>query len=463
MKIHTFEAAVYTTRRAALVDKLNGETVLLLGNRESSVNFKDNWYPFRQDSNFLYFAGLNVPDIDIIIEGSTGKTILFGDELTIEHIIWTGPLPSLAELAEKVGIDEVRSHSDLAGFVDKNTLYLPPYRPDHTLRLSQFLKIDGATISTHSSESLIEAVVALRNIKSPEEITTLHEACTNTSHMHLELMSKARPGMHEYDLVGLAKSYASSRNVDFSFLPICTTRGHVLHNHFYDNQIQKGDMVLFDGGLESKLHYAGDMTRTFPVDRKFNAKQADLYQVVLNAQKSAIKACSVGQKFLDVHLKSCLTLVTGLSELGIMKGDVETAVSEGAHTMFFQCGLGHMMGLDVHDMESLGEQYVGYGGGMLKSKEFGLKSLRLGRELEEGFVITIEPGIYIIPELIDKFKAEGKYTEFIDYDELAKYRDFGGIRIEDDYLIKNSGIELLGEPLAKEIKEVEAIRAQAIS
>ncbi len=459
MSIHTFEAKTYIERRKILIENLESKTILFLGNRESSVNFKDNWYPFRQDSTFLYYFGLNVPNIDVVINTSNGNVTLFGDELTIDDIIWTGTLPSLKELAEKVGITDVQPANKLQSTLNNHTLFLPPYRPEHEIRLSELLQKDIEFIRTRSSIELIEQVVSQRNFKSKEEVKTLHDACTLTSKMHFEVMSKAKLGMHEFDLVSIAQSFRGKHDVNFSFLPICTTQGHVLHNHSYVNKLNKGDMVLLDAGLESNLLYAGDMTRTFPVERKFTAIQADLYQIVLNAQKEAIKASRIGNSFVDVHLKSAETTVQGLIDIGIMKGNAQEAVHAGAHTMFFQCGLGHLMGLDVHDMENLGEQYVGYGNSMVKSKEFGLKSLRLGRKLEEGFVITIEPGIYIIPQLIDKFYSEQKYFDFINYNELNKFRNFGGIRIEDDYLIKSSGIELLGEPLAKEIKDIEAIRS----
>jgi len=452
MKIHTFSAETYQTRRKILASNVGSGKIWFPGNRESSVNFKDNWYPFRQDSTFLYYAGLNVPDLDVVIDADTGETTLYGDELTIDAIVWTGPLPKVSEMAEHVGISKVKPLSALTNDLGGSVHHLPAYRPLHEIRFASH----GL-----ASEALIEAVVSQRNVKTDEEIKTLHEACTLTGKMHYEVMSRAKAGMHEYELVSIAKAYGADQNVAFSFQPICTTRGHVLHNHSYDNKLEKGKMILFDGGLESNLYYAGDMTRTFPVARKFSAIQADLYQIVLDAQKAATRKTKVGVKFLDIHLTSARTLVQGLTALGIMKGDADEAVAAGAHTMFFQCGLGHLMGLDVHDMENLGEQFVGYGGGMIKSKEFGLKSLRLGRTLEPGFVVTIEPGIYIIPELIDKFAAEKKFESFIDYSELDKIRDFGGIRIEDDYLITKEGLELLGEPLAKEVKEVEAIRSAA--
>ncbi|WP_235295916.1 aminopeptidase P family protein [Portibacter marinus] len=452
MKLSQFKKEVYVDRRKKLAHKIPGGKIFLQGNRESSVNFKDNWYPFRQDSTFLYYCGLNIANLDVIIDANTGETTLYGNDLSIDDIVWTGPLPNLEELAERVGIEKVKPLANLNKDLDGNLHFLPPYRPLHEMRLQGL---------GEPSEELIEAVVNQRNKKSPEEIEALHEACTRTSRMHFEVMANAKRSMKEYELIAIAQAYARGQNADFSFLPICTTQGHILHNHSYDNTLNSGDMVLFDGGLESNQLYAGDMTRTFPVDRKFTAMQADLYQIVLNAQKTAIRNCKAGAKFVDIHLASSKTLAAGLIELGIMKGDAEEAVAQGAHTMFFQCGLGHLMGLDVHDMENLGEQFVGYGGGMLKSKEFGLKSLRLGRSLEEGFVITIEPGIYIIPQLIDMWEAEGKYSDFIDYKALNHLSDFGGIRIEDDYVITESGLQLLGEPLAKEIKEVEEIRAAA--
>lgn len=462
MDIKLFNQQTYIQRRNTLMKNLGKGSILLLGNRESSINFADNWYPFRQDSTFLYYAGLNLPDISILLDCAKGEATLFGDELNIDDIIWTGPLPSLKELAESVGIKNVLPSLQLQNYIDKTAHFLPPYKPEHILKLSELF---GSRCDSElkSSEALIEAIVAQRNIKSEEEIQSLHEACNFTKNMHYELMSKAKEGMYEYELVSMAKAYGASNNVNFSFLPICTTRGHVLHNHSYGNKINNGDMVLFDGGLESSLLYAGDMTRTFPVNNTFSNIQRDLYQIVLNAQKKAISVSKIGVRFLDVHLAAAEILMEGLTSLGICKGDPKEAVKKGAHTMFFQCGLGHLMGLDVHDMENLGEQYVGYGKGMVKSKEFGLKSLRLGRPLEEGYVITIEPGIYIIPELIDKFHSENKFTDFINYSELNKIRNFGGIRIEDDFIVRKGGLELLGDPLAKEIKDVENIRTAANS
>lgn len=291
----------------------------------------------------------------------------------------------------------------------------------------------------------------------------MDEAVSRTSAVHLAVMKAARAGMKEYELVAVATSVARSYNASLAFPPIATKDGQTLHNHYYGNTLKEGDILLFDSGAESTEFYAGDMTRTFPVSAKFDSRQRELYECVYNAHRAAVEALRPGKRFLDVHLLAAETLVEGLKGVGLMKGDAKEAVAAGAHTMFFQCGLGHMMGLDVHDMENLGEQYVGYTPELQKSTEFGLKSLRLGKALEPGNVITVEPGIYIIPELIDMNKAAGKFKEFIDYDKLETYRDFGGIRVEEDFAITDSGADLLGTPLPIAPDEVEKVRTEALS
>ena len=458
MQINTYNASTYIDRRNKLMHHLGKGKVLLLGNRESSVNFKDNWYPFRQDSTFLYYIGLGIPDIDALIDVDSGETILFADELTINDIIWTGPLPSFRDLGKDVGIHKVLPTSKLQSYANGHSLYLPPYRPDHILRLSNLLGLSVNEINGGISEPLIEGIINQRNVKSAEEIESLHEAATLTSRMHLEVMSNAKPDMHEYELVARAQAFGGKNHSRFSFLPICTVRGHVLHNHSYNGQLKKGELLLFDGGLESKMQYAGDMTRTFPVGDKFTDLQKEFYHIVLNMQHKSVELSVSGTRNLDVHMAAAKTLVEGMKALGFMKGDIDEAVAAGAHTLFFQHGLGHMMGLDVHDMENLDEAKVGYGNELKKSTDFGLKSLRLGRTLQEGFVITIEPGLYIIPELIAQFQAQGKYLDFINYNEVEKIGDFGGIRIEDDYVIKETGCELLGEPLIKDVADIEEAR-----
>ena len=267
--------------------------------------------------------------------------------------------------------------------------------------------------------------------------------------------------MKEYELLGLVTGEALSLGGTVSFPPIITTNGQILHNHNYSNTLVEGKMLLGDFGAESAMHYAGDITRTIPVASRFSDGQREIYQIVHGAYQAAVAALKPGIKFKDVHLLACRKLAEGLKDIGIMKGNLDDAVDQGAHALFFQCGLGHMMGLDVHDMEDLGEEYVGYTDDIKKSSQFGLKSLRLGKELEKGFVITIEPGIYFIPNLIDQWQAEKLHSDFIDYNKLAQFKDFGGIRVEDGYIITDTASRLLGDPLEIEIEDVENMRGKS--
>ncbi len=454
MHFELFPTQTYLDRRAILKKTLGKGKILLLGNEESSVNFKDNWYPFRQDSTFLYYFGLPIAGLTAIIDIDQDETILFGDELTIDDIIWTGPLPSLQSMAEKVGLSKVLPKDKLEDYLSPDTHYLPPYRPEHHLKLQSWFQGKA----DQQSLELIHAIAKQRTIKSPEEIEQLDIAADLSYQIHKAVMEACQPGMYEYELVAIAQKVTMEQNAKLSFTPILTKDGQTLHNHYYGNRLEEGQMVLFDGGVESPLQYCGDITRTFPVGKAFTSTQKELYQIVLNALKAAEQFVKPGVFFKDVHLLASKKLVEGLTDYGIMKGDPEEAVAAGAHTMFFQCGLGHLLGLDVHDMENLGEPNIGYTEQLKKSTEFGLKSLRLGKQVEEGYALTIEPGIYIIPALIDKFKSEGKFEAFINYNELEKHRHFGGIRIEDDYVITADGARRLGRnPLAREVEEVEGV------
>lgn len=453
-----FSTETYRQRRKELKKTLGRGIVLLLGNDESSSNFKDNWYPFRQDSSFLYYTGIPVPNLALIIDVDSDKEILFGNELSVDDIIWTGPLPSLQELADQSGIEWVYSLSEISKYVRPDISFLPPYRPEHTLKLSEWLHSETQAVEKKSSVALIKAIASQRSKKSSEELELLDNACTITSRMHRAVMTQARVGMFEYELVGIAQKVLWEHHASTSFQPIMTIKGNVLHNHSYGNKLGEGRMLLFDGGAELQSGYCGDMTRTIPTGSRFSTRQRDLYNIVYAAYNKAISLLRPKVRFRDVHLAACAEMVDGLKQVGLMKGDTNEAVSAGAHTMFFQCGLGHMMGLDVHDMENLGEQYIGYTEQLQKSKEFGLKSLRLGKELEEGYVLTVEPGIYIIPELIDLWSTQNLHREFINYDLLNEYRDFGGIRLENDVAITGEGCRLLGEALPLAIDEVEAMR-----
>ncbi len=449
-----FPQKTYVDRRQQLMKSVKGGKILLLGNNESSRNYKDNWYPYRQDSSFLYYAGINLPGLALIIDCDGGEATLYGNNPSIDDIIWMGNQPSLEELASKVGIENVKPFHQLFLDVYHDMHYLPPYRPEHILMLEELLHL----VELKPSDKLVSSIIAQRNIKSKEELEQLDQACTISAKMHKTVMQKAKPGMYEYELVGLASKVAMEHGGDFSFPPILTINGQTLHNHAHHNKIKKGDMILFDGGVEVSSGYCGDMTRTFPADKKYGSLQKNLYKIVHNAYTTARKMSKPGVYYQQVHLAAAKEITKGLKALGWMKGDVNAAVKAGAHALFFQHGLGHMLGLDVHDMENLGEENVGYDSTIKKSKQFGLRSLRLGRKLKEGFVLTIEPGLYVIPELIDKFEAEKKHLSFLNYNEINKYRDAGGIRIEDDFVVTKTGVRQLGDPLVTDVNEVEKLR-----
>lgn len=460
-----FEKEIYSTRRANLRQKTGNGLILLLGNRESSMNYKDNWYPFRQDSSFLYFTGLDKPGLALLIDSDNEKEILFGDDVTVDDLVWHGRQKTIREQAYQCGIQTVQPLSSLQITIDKlvakrTVHFLPPYRPEHLLQLSELLGLSPTAVKAAASVPLIKAIVALRSIKSAEEIGEIEKAVTITTQMQAAAMHGAKAGMTEAEVAGRLHGIAISAGGNIAFPTILTVHGEILHNHYGQTVLQQGEMVLLDCGAETGMHYAGDLTRTFPVNEKFSSIQKEVYDIVLAAQAAAIAALAPGTLFKDVHLLACERLVDGLKQIGLMKGDAREAVEAGAHTLFFQCGLGHMMGLDVHDMENLGEEYVGYTEDLKKSTAFGLRSLRLGRALERGFVVTVEPGLYFIPELIDLWTAEKKHAQFINYQNVQAFKSFGGIRIEDDFVITANGSRLLGEPLNKTADSVESARSK---
>ena len=409
-----------------------------------------------------YYAGINKPNIHLLIDIDSNTEVLYADNLTIDDIVWTGPLPTNQDLASQVGINMCKPLSALSKDIRVDALYLPPYRPEHIILLSELLSIHRSDVANAYSLPFVMAVINQRNIKEDREIKEMSLAVNHSYDMHNAVMKAAKSGMYESDLVGIASAVAHHHQVPFSYPAILTKRGEVLHNHDHSGFLDNGDIVLYDGGCESRSGYAGDITRTFPIGGKWQALQKDLYDVVHKSYTDSVRALEPGTFFKDIHLLACRALVEGLSDVGFMKGDPDDAVANGAHTMFFQCGLGHMIGLDVHDMENLGEHLVGYSDEIEKSKEFGLKSLRLGRRLKTGYTVTVEPGIYIIPALIELRKSEGLYKDFINYDFLEKHASFGGIRIEDNFLITDDGSSLLGaENIApRTSKEVEDFMAE---
>lgn len=458
----------YINRREKLKELMTHGVIIFFGNEESSINFNHNWYPFRQDSTFLYFFGLNAPCLMATIDLDTNEEIIFGDNLSIDDIVFTGPVESIEEQASSVGVFKTKPSLSIHNYVQdalakgKQIHFISAYRPEHVLKLSSILTILSSELKYKASIELIKAVVKLRSIKSALEIEEIEKAVNTTVNMQYKAMEMAAEGLTESDLYGAVKGIALAHGNNTSFPTIITINGQILHNHYRRNILKKGDMVLCDCGAEGYSNYAGDVTRTFPVDTKFTNKQKEIYDIVYNSYITAIGLLKPGQLFRDVHLASCKKIVEGLKILGIMKGNADKAVESGAHTVFFQCGLGHMMGLDVHDMENLGEQYVGYTDELKQSTAFGFKSLRLGRSLEEGMVLTVEPGIYFIPELIELRKSQNMHMEFINYETLENYIDFGGIRIEDDFLITKTGFRKLGNRLPTTSDEIEEFRRNKI-
>lgn len=461
-----FSKETYINRRKQLKAQFDSGILFFLGNEESSMNYLDNIYRYRQDSSFLYYFGLDYPGLVGIIDLDNDKDYIFGDDLTIDHIVWMGSQPTIAERSEKAGIENTGSMSQMLDFLQsakqksRTIHFLPAYRPEHQIKLYNWLQIPINETNKHASTDLIVAVGEQRNIKSAEEIKQLEQVVSVTTDMHHAAMRFAKPGMKEFEVVAKVHEVAQAAGGDISFPIIATINGQTLHNHYHGNTINEGDLFLLDAGAENELRYAGDMSSTFPVSTKFTEQQKEIYEIALKAHNTAIEAIKPGVNFRDIHFTAARNVFDGLKDLGFTKGNTEEAVQAGAHALFFPCGTGHLMGLDVHDMENLGEQYVGYAG-QAKSTLFGLKSLRLGRELKPGYVVTVEPGIYFIPELIDLWKSQNKFTEFINYNKVEEYKGFGGTRNEEDILITESGYKILGKPLAKSIEDVERERAKA--
>lgn len=458
-----FDKQLYITRRRILKEKIKQGVILFFGNDESPMNYPDNPYHFRQHSSFLYYFGIDRPSLAAIIDVENDEEIVFGDELTIDDIIWMGNVPTLSEECQKVGINSVLPIVKLytilreAQASDRNIHFLPPFRPENKIKLLRLLNIRPDQFNQKSSEDLVKVVISQREIKDEFEIAEIDKAVNWTVDMHEKAISMARPGMFEAEIAAAVTQIPLERQGYISFPVIASINGAVLHNHYHGNQLKEGQLFLLDAGAETPSCYAGDLTSTFPVSKKFSDKQREIYQIVLDAHYGSASCLKPGITFKEVHFEACRIIFNGLKSLGLTKGNTEEAIAEGAHALFFPHGLGHMMGLDVHDMEDLGEINVGYNG-ETKSSQFGLRSLRLAKELKPGFILTIEPGIYFIPELIKLWQSEQKFSQFINYTQVEKYLDFGGIRIEQNYLITPDSNRLLGRKKPMEISEIEALR-----
>ena len=460
-----FESKIYAQRRKLLRKQVTSGVILFLGNEESPMNYSGNAYPFRQDSSFLYFFGLDTPSLAAAIDVDAGKEILFGNDITLEDVIWMGYLPKIKERALTAGVGQAAPLSRLEEIISRaknqgrKIHYLPPYRPDTLAKLSSLLRMREQEVKKNACPDLIKAVVAQRSAKSDEEIQEIEKAHAVSREMYLAAMKMTRPGIYERQIVGEMEGLALSHGCLTAFPTILTINGQIFHNHYHGNMLEKGRLLVIDAGASSPMGYASDITRTIPVSGRFTPKQREIYEVVLNGQQKAIQTIKPGIKYKEIHLATARTMASGLKELGLMKGDINEAVEAGAHALFFPHGLGHMLGLDVHDMEGLGENFVGYDKTVERSKQFGLAYLRMARDLQPGFVLTVEPGIYFIPALIDQWKSENKFASFINYAKVEAYRNFSGIRIEDDVLVTKEGNRVLGRPIPKTIKEVEKTMA----
>ncbi len=456
-----YDKNIYIKRREQLKKKVKSGLLLVLGNVDSPMNYTDNIYPFRQDSSFLYYFGIEHPGFAAIIDIDENKEMIFGDDLSVDDIVWTGPQKTTAQLAKSGGINNTAPTNKLDTIIkaaissDRRIHFLPQYRAENKITLSQLLGISPQIVNSYSSHSLITAVISQRSIKSKEEVDDIEKAVNVSYNMYTLAMRVAKPGMYEREVAGLVEGIVLAAGGRLSFPTILSIHGETLHNHYHTNKMKSDDIFVMDSGAEVSNSYASDITRTIPVSGKFTSMQKDIYQIVLNTQTSSIKAIKPGVSYKKIHLKAAKTITQGLKDLGLMKGNVNDAVANGAHAMFFPHGLGHMMGLDVHDMENLGETLVGYEKNAKRSSQFGLAYLRLARELKPGFVLTVEPGIYFIPQLIDKWQNEKINSRFINFKKVNEYRKFGGIRIKNNILVKRNSHKVLGKPIPKTIKEVE--------
>lgn len=456
-----FDKNVYIERRKRLKDILKSGVVLFLGNQETPMNYPGNTYKFRQDSNFLYFFGLDEPGLAAIIDIDNNKEYLFGNDIDIDDIIWMGPQAIMKEKAALSGITSVKEFDHLVDYIEKyisekkEVKYLPPYRADKKLFLSKILNKDVAHLKEEASIDLIKAVVSLREIKDELEIAEIEKIMETGYRMHTTAMKMAKAGVIEQEIAGAIEGIALSNGGSVSFPVILSIHGETLHNHNHGNTLKNGDLLLIDAGAESPLHYASDHTRVVPVGGKFSQKQKEIYNIVLKANTTAIEAIKPGVTYKSIHLQTAKVIANGLKDIDLMKGDIADAVEKGAHALFFPHGLGHMLGLDVHDMEDLGENYVGYDDTVKRSDLFGTAYLRLGKVLKPGFVLTVEPGIYFIPALINLWKNNNKFSEFINYDKVMEYINFGGIRLEDDVLVTETGHKVFGRPIPKTVEEIE--------
>ncbi|MGN0233019.1 MAG: aminopeptidase P family protein [Bacteroidaceae bacterium] len=458
-----FSKETYMQRRQALKKRLGSGLVLLFGNNDSPANYPSNVYRFRQDSSFLYFYGQHREGLVGVIDIDEDQEYLIGDDISIEDIVWYGQVDGVADMASQCGVSNTAPMRTLHNMVSKakqkgqRIHFLPPYRHDIMIQLMDLTGIHPCDQRAKASLELIMAVIDQRAVKTPEEIEEIERACAIGYEMHTTAMRMCKPGVTEQHISGVISGIASSRGCMVSFSSIVTMHGEIMHGYPSPRALEAGRLLLCDAGAETNENYCSDNTRTTPVSGKFTQRQREIYSIVEECHDHALQVAAPGVKWWDVHMSVCRMMTERLKELGLMKGDTDEAVRAGAHAMFMPHGLGHMMGMDVHDMEGLGQTYVGFDEEVRPNLEqFGTNCLRCGRRLHEGWVMTDEPGIYFIPALIDDWKSKGHCAEFLNFDKIETYKDFGGIRLEDDILITADGCRLLGnERIPYHINDVE--------
>ena len=460
-----FQKEIYAERRKELCANMKSGVILLFGSVPSKIDNFANDYPFRQNSNFLYYTGIKAPDVTLLIDIDNNREVMYADDFSIEDQVWTGPVKPFADLAKEAGVNAVKKTSDLENEVKsilndgRKIYYVPVCRAAAIIKISSLLNLNVGEVNNSASEKLVDFIIKQREIKADCEVSEIEKAVNVSFDIYSMMLKKIQSGLIERELLAEINFLLNCKGLHYSFPTILTKNGQYLHNLNDDNILEDGDLLLVDSGVVGDNGYSSDITRTFPVSGKFTDKQKEIYNIVLEANLKAIETIRPGITFRDVHLEACKIIAGGLKACGIMKGDVEAAVKEGAHALFMPHGLGHAQGMDTHDMEVFGEDKVGYDETIKRSNLFGLSALRFGKELKSGYVLTVEPGIYFIPGLIKKWKLENKFSEYINYEKLEEYLDFGGIRIEDDILVTDTGSKVLGKRIPKTVDEIESLMA----
>ncbi|MGL6064381.1 MAG: aminopeptidase P N-terminal domain-containing protein [Fusobacteriaceae bacterium] len=466
-----FEKEVYIERRKKLCEKMKNGIGVFMGNMNSPIDYSDNSYDFIQDSTFLYYFGLSRENLVGIIEFSTGTTHISGVDFTLDDMIWMGGQSSILEDSKKYGIESFLPYSKLEYFLlDKSEgtesddedyfqqlLYITPYRDNVALELARILGIDYEELKDYSSLALKKAIIEFRNIKTTEEIKEIEKAVNVTRLMHLKAMEIVKAGMKEYEIVAEVEAVAKKFNCVTSFKTICSVQGEILHNHNYSNELKEGEILVLDCGAKTESGYCGDMTSIIPVSGYFNEKQEKIYKTIVSMFDAAIENLKINVDYREAYKAASYKLIESMIELNIFKGDINKIFEAGAQFILMPHGLGHLLGMNVHDMENYGEDLVGYDEDAPRDKRIGHKSARLGRKLKEGYTFTVEPGIYFIPRLIEDCKKKNLFKDYVNYEEIEKYSNFGGMRFERDFAMVNGEAKVLGEKMPHTVEELICI------